>query len=333
MLESSQGLFILVVALAVGLAMVNGWNDAANAIATVIGTRVLSPRQAVAMAAVTNLLGAATGTAVARTIGKGILVPEAITYTTIIASLASIVIWGVLTTRHGLPISLTHGFVAGLAGAGMALLGPGAVIWSVMVRILLAVVIAPLLGFVVGFAVMVGLSRLFRRTRPAKIRRLFSGLQIPSAAFMAYTHGLNDGQMPIGIITATLVVYTGQANLWDHIPWWVVVVSALTISLGTAMGGWRVIRTLGMRVTALRPIHGFAAQSSAASVIEVASLFGIPISTTHCITSAIMGVGATRGFSAVRWGVARNIVTTWIVTFPLCGGAGYLFALLLKTVL
>ncbi|MBM4433246.1 MAG: inorganic phosphate transporter [Chloroflexi bacterium] len=333
MLESSQGLFVLVVALAVGFGVVNGWNDAANAIATVVGTRVLSPRNAVILATITNLAGAATGTAVAKTIGKGILLPEALTYPTVIAALLSIIMWGTFTTRYGLPISLTHGFVAGLAGAGIALFGTEAVVWSVMLKIILWVVIAPVLGFVIGFVFMICLSRIFRRTRPTRIRRVFSGLQTASAAFVAYAHGLNDGQMPVGIITAAMVIYTRRVDLWDNIPWWIIIASALAISFGTAIGGWRVIRTLGMRVTTLRPIHGFAAESTAASVIELASLWGIPISTTQCISSAIIGVGATRRFSAVRWNIARNIVTTWIATFPLCGGLGYLLALLFKSVL
>jgi len=180
---------------------------------------------------------------------------------------------------------------------------------------------------------MVILFWVFRRSAPARMRVVFSRLQWLTTAFLAYSHGKNDGQMPIGVITMALVVYYGQPGLWDQLPygdlWWVVIISALAISLGTAIGGWRVIRTLGMRVTALQPVHGFAADFSAATVIEIASHLGIPVSTTHCAGSAIMGVGATRRLSAVRWGVAGNIVTAWILTFPICGGLGYLFAWLL----
>jgi PiT family inorganic phosphate transporter len=165
------------------------------------------------------------------------------------------------------------------------------------------------------------------------MRSIFSRLQWVTTAFLAYSHGKNDGQMPIGVITMALVVYTGQPGLWENIPWWVIVVSALAISSGTAIGGWRVIKTLGMRVTALRPVHGFAADFAAATVIEAASNYGIPVSTTHCASSAIMGVGATRRLSAVRWGVAANIVMAWILTFPICGLLGFLFAWLLKQVL
>ncbi len=340
--ESSLGLLILIVALAIGFGVANGFNDAANAIATVIGTRVLSPRNAIIMAAFFNLAGAATGTAVAMTIGREILTPEVISefsYVPVIAALAAVIIWTTLATYYGLPVSISHGFIAGLASAGIALAGTGAVMWGWGYRLsqtLLAVGIAPLLGFAGGFVLMVILFWVLRRTAPARIRSIFSNLQILSAAFMAYSHGKNDGQMPIGVITMALVIYTGQSGLWDQLPygdlWWVIVLSALAISSGTAVGGWRVIRTLGLSITTLRPVHGFAAQASAATVIEIASQFGIPVSTTHCISSSIMGVGATRRLSAVRWGVAGNIIAAWILTFPICGGLGYLFAGLLKLV-
>jgi PiT family inorganic phosphate transporter len=331
--DASIHLLVLIVILAVGFGVVNGFNDAANAIATVIGTRTLSPRNAVMLAAVFNFTGAATGLEVARTIGRGILIPEVISYQTVIAALTSVIIWAAVATYYGLPVSLTHGFVAGLAAAGIAVAGIGAVAWGIMQRIMLAVATAPALGFAGGFVLMVILLWLFRRSAPARIRTVFSNLQIPAAAFVAYSHGKNDGQMPIGVITMALVIYTGQTNLWEHIPWWVIVISALAISSGMAFGGWRVIKTLGMRVTTLRPIHGFAAQASAAAVIETASHFGIPVSTTHCISSAIMGVGSTRRLSAVRWGIAGNIVAAWILTFPICGGLGYLFAWLMKVFL
>ncbi len=332
-------LLILIVILAIGFGFTNGLNDAANAIATAIGTRALSPRAAVILASFFNFAGAATGLEVARTIGKGILVPEAITYLTVIAALASVITWTGLATYYGLPVSLTHGFIVGLAAAGIAAVGSEAVVWGVMGRVLSAVITAPLLGFAGGFALMVCLYWLFRKSAPDKIRSLFSKLQIPATAFVAYAHGKNDGQMPIGVITMALVIYykeIGQIEqataLWDNIPWWVIIVSALAISSGMAMGGWRVVKTVGMRVTTLRPIHGFTAQASAAVVIESASQLGIPVSTTHSISSAIMGVGATRRFSAVRWGVAGNIITAWILTFPICGVLGYLFAWLLYAV-
>jgi len=339
MADSSLYLLILIIILAIGFGFTNGRNDAANAIATAIGTRALSPRNAVILAAFFNFAGAATGLEVARTVGKGILVPEAISYLTVIAALASVIIWTSLATYYGLPVSLTHGFIVALATAGVASVGSTAVVWNIIVRILSAVVTAPLLGFIGGFVLMVCLYWVFRRSAPDKIRSLFSKLQIPAAAFVAYSHGKNDGQMPIGVITMALVIYykeIGQfgqaAAVWENIPWWIIIISALAISSGMALGGKRVIKTVGMRVTTLRPIHGFAAQASAAAVIEGASQLGIPVSTTHCVSSSVMGVGATKRFSAVRWGIAGNIVAAWILTFPICGALGYLFAWLIKLI-
>lgn len=327
---------IVIVILAMGFGFTNGLNDAANAIAAAIGTRALSPRAAVTMAGIFNFLGAATGLEVARTIGKGILIPEAISSLTIIAALASVITWTAFATYRGLPVSLTHGFVVALASAGAAAVGNHAVVWGVMTRVMSAVITAPLLGFVGGFVVMVLLYWVFRKTAPELIRSLFSRLQIPASAFVAYAHGKNDGQMPVGVMTMALVAYYADASIWDRLSitdsglWWVIVLSALSISSGMAIGGWRVIKTVGMRVTTLRPIHGFTAQASAAGVIEIASQLGIPVSTTHCVSSSIMGVGATTRFSAVRWGVAGNIVAAWVLTFPICGALGYFFSWLLN---
>jgi PiT family inorganic phosphate transporter len=336
--DSSLALLIVIVVFAVGFGLVNGFNDAANAIAPAIGARSLSPKNAIIIATVANMAGACTGTAVAHTIGKGILVPEAISYLTVIAGLASIIIWGILATYMGLPISLHHGFIAGLAAAGMAVAGGSAVVWSVMSQILFAVIIAPTLGFAGGFVLMIILFWIFRRASPERMRRNFSSAQYLTTAFMSYSHGKNDGQMPIGVIVMALVVFYNDPGLWDRLSilspdtWWVIVVPALAISAGTAMGGWRVIKTMGMKVTTLRPVQGFATQASAATVIEVASHFGIPVSTTHLISASTMGVGATKRFSAVRWGVAGNIVAAWILTFPICAALGYFFAWLLGMV-
>jgi len=330
--DSSLALLVLIILFAVGFGVVNGFNDAANAIAAAIGTRALSPRNAVIIAAILNFAGTTTGLAVARTIGQGILVPEAITYLTVIAGLVAAIIWGTVATYWGLPISVTHSFVTGLAAAGAALVGIGAIQWAVMAKVLSSVVAAPVLGFIGGFVVMVILFWLFRRSAPARMRVIFSRLQWVTTAFLAYSHGKNDGQMPIGVITMALVIYTGRSGVWDNIPFWVIGLSALAISTGTAFGGWRVIRTVGFKVTNLQPVHGFAANLSAAGVIELASHFGIPVSTTHCATAAIMGIGATRRFSAVRWGVAGNIVAAWLLTFPICAVLGYLFAWLLGVI-
>jgi PiT family inorganic phosphate transporter len=330
--EFALGYLIIIIIFAIGFGLVNGFNDAANAIAAAIGTRSLSPRNAVMMAAVLNFAGATTGLAVARTIGKGILEQGAISNETVIAGLAAVIVWGSLATYWGLPVSITHGFVSGLAAAGAATVGVGAIQWGVMGKVLSSVVAAPVLGFIGGFAVMIILFWIFRKSAPAFMRIVFSRLQWLTTAFLAYSHGKNDGQMPIGVITMAMVIYTGNVALWDDVPFWVIGLSALAISSGTAIGGWRVIRTLGMRVTKMQPIHGFAANLSAAAVIEGASLVGIPVSTTHVVSASIMGIGATRRFSAVRWGVAGNIVAAWILTFPICGGLGYLFAWLLSMI-
>lgn len=320
-------LFFLVIVLAVGFAVINGFNDAANAIATVVATRVLSPLRAVLMAAILNFVGAATGLAVAITIGKGIIDPDLISYGFMLAALAAVFIWGLVATRLGLPISISHSFIAGLVGAGIAVAGSGAIIWGGFGRVLSLVAIAPALGFAGGLSVMVALMWILRRTAPLRVEGIFSRLQILSAAFMAYAHGKNDGQMPIAIIAMALMIHTDVTEF--QIPIWVIVLSATAISLGTAFGGWRVIRTVGIRITALKPVHGFAATGAAAAVVEAASALGIPVSTTHCVNSSIMGVGATKRLSAVRWGVAGNIVLAWVLTFPICGVIGWLLGSLL----
>jgi PiT family inorganic phosphate transporter len=319
-------LFVLVIILAVGFAVVNGFNDAANAIATVVGTRVLSPIRAVIMAAILNFVGAATGLAVAYTIGKGIVAEEYLDYGVMIAALAAVIIWGVIATRLGLPVSISHSFVAGLLGAGIAVAGSVSIIWGTFTKVISSVAIAPALGFAAGLSLMVGLMWLLRRRAPLRVEGTFSRLQILSAAFMAYSHGKNDGQMPIGIMAMALVIHTGNEF---HIPFWMIALSAGAISMGTLFGGWRVIKTVGVRITALKPVHGFAAESSAAGIIEAASALGIPVSTTHCISSSIMGVGATKRLSAVRWGVAGNIILAWVLTFPICGIIGWLLASIL----
>jgi len=323
-------LLILVIAAAIGFGVVNGFNDAANAVAASIGSRAISPRNAIILAAFCNFAGTATGLEVARTIGKGILVPEAISYLVVFAALAAVIVWGTIATRLGLPVSISHSFITGLAAAGIAVAGSEAVVWSILERIGVSVVAAPTLGFIGGFALMVVLLWASRRSAPSRMRVVFSRLQWLTTAFLAYSHGKNDGQMPIGVITMALVIHTGQVELWDNIPWWVIIVSALAISSGIAIGGWRVIRTVGMKITALQPIHGFATQASAATVIEIASRLGIPVSTTHCATAATMGVGATKRLSAVRWGVTKNIALAWILTFPICGALGWAIASLLK---
>ncbi|MBN1152412.1 MAG: inorganic phosphate transporter [Dehalococcoidia bacterium] len=327
-MPDSQVLLMLVVVAAILFGVTNGANDAANSIATVIGSRNLSPRAALIMAGLCEFAGAATGTAVAKTIGKGIIQPEALTMGLVLAGVTAVIVWSVAATIKGMPVSLTHGLVAGMVGAALAQGTPDIVQWGVLGRVFSAVAIAPLLGFVGGFCVFLSIVWIFRNRRPAMIRVLFSKLEIASAAFLAYSHGKNDGQMPIGLITMGLMVAGGKGEF--EIPTWAVLVSATAISLGTVLGGRQVIRTVGMKMTVLNPSSGFAAEASAATIIEMASHLGIPVSTTHCVSSAIMGVGASRRLSAVRWSLAGNIVRTWVLTFPGCALLGFLLGMVMR---
>jgi PiT family inorganic phosphate transporter len=326
-----DGSFLLIATLVVVLAaeFVNGWTDAPNAIATVVSTRVLSPSQAVLMAAVLNVVGAVvTGTAVASTIGTGIVKPEVISLPVVIAATLTVVIWSIVTWFYGIPTSESHELVAGLAGAGLAVAGPSVLLWEGWRKVLIGLGFSTILGFSLAMIVMTSLYWILRRTRPSFVRSVFSRLQILSAAFMAFSHGSNDGQKFMGIFTLALVLGGKMAHF--AVPVWVMLLCGGVMGLGTAVGGWRIMRTVGFKITRLEPVNGFAAESSAALAILLASRFGIPLSTTHCIGTSIMGVGATRRFSAVRWGVARNIVLTWIITFPVCAALGWVIASLLK---
>jgi len=307
---------------------VNGWTDAPNAIATVVSTRVLRPHQAVLMASVLNAAGAFAGTAVAATIGKGILRAEAIDVHTVGAAMMGIVIWSTAAWYYGLPTSESHGLIAGLAGAGLATAGPGVLLWDGWKKVLIGLLLSTFLGFLAALALMIGILWLFRRRHPGSVRRLFGRLQVASAALMAFSHGSNDGQKFIGVFTLALVL--GGVLPRFEVPAWVILLCAATMALGTAVGGWRIIKTMGLRLTKLEPVHGFAAETAAGLTIQGAAFFGIPLSTTHTISTAIMGVGASRRLSAVRWGLARNIVLAWILTFPICGLIAYVTALLLR---
>ncbi len=327
-MPDAQFVFAIVVVAAIAFGVANGANDAANSIATVIGTRNLSPRAALIMAGICEFAGAATGTAVAMTIGKGIIIPEALTMSIVLAGVTAVIIWTVSATIKGMPVSLTHGLVAGMVGAALAHGDASIIQWNVLGRVFSAVAIAPVLGFAGGFTVFLAILWAFRKKRPAMVRVLFSKLEIASAAFLAYSHGKNDGQMPIGLIAMGLMVASGTGEF--EIPLWAVLASASAISFGTVVGGRRVIRTVGLKMTSLNPSSGFAAEASAATIIEIASHLGIPVSTTHCVSTAIMGVGATRRLSAVRWDLAGNIVRTWILTFPGCAALGFTLGALLR---
>ena len=308
---------ILVLLLILGAEFVNGWTDSPNAIATVVGTRSLSPLQAVIMAAVLNLVGVLSGTKVAATIGKGIVDSSVIDLTTVAGAMVSIILWSTLAAQWGIPTSETHALVAGLAGAGLATAGPNALLWEGWRKVLLGLFFSSVLGGLGGFIVMIAVYWLFRRASPAKTRGTFRGLQILSSAFMAFTHGSNDGQKFMGVFTLTLVL--GGVLPEFKIPLWVIFICASVMALGTLTGGWKIIKTMGMKLTKLETHQGFAAEIAAATTIEVATRFGIPLSTTHTITSAIVGVGATRGGSAVNWGVTQRLVLAWILTIPASG--------------
>jgi len=321
----------LVVVIALGLVFdyINGFHDTANAIATSVATRVLSPGRAVAMAAILNFVGALTGTAVATTVGKGIIAPENATQLLVIAALLSAIVWNLLTWFYGIPSSSSHALVFSIVGAGVAKAGWGAILPGGLDKTFRGLVASPMLGFVGAFAVMFALLWGFRNFYPQQVTRIFGKLQIVSAAWMAYSHGGNDAQKTMGVITMALASYYGwTGNDW-RVPLWVVVCAASAMALGTGIGGWRIIRTMGLKIVELRPIDGFAAETAAGTIIEVASRLGIPVSTTHVISSAILGVGATKRLSAVRWGTAGRIVLAWVVTLPACTAFGWVFYQLL----
>jgi inorganic phosphate transporter, PiT family len=322
--------FVLLLVLAAEFA--NGMTDAPNAIATVVSTRVLSPRKAVIMASLMEISGALitsiTGTAVAATIGKGIVESSAIGLHTVAAALITIIVWTALAWRLGLPTSKTHEMVAGLTGAALATAGPSALLWVGWEKVIIGLVLALVLGFVFSFVLMNVIYRIFNRFNLFSIRKTFGRLQIFSSAFMAFSHGTNDGQKFMGVFTLALVLAGVIPEF--RVPIWVIVLCGLVMGTGTIMGGWRIIKTMGFKLTRLEPVNGFTAETSAGAAIVLSSFAGVPISTTHTINAAIMGVGATRRFSAVRWGVTRRIVFTWLLTFPACGLMGYLFTMLIQ---
>jgi len=305
----------------------NGWTDAPNSIATVVSTRVLRPHHAVIMAGALNLIGAlVVGTAVAKTIAEGIVDPNIVGLDTVGAAVLGATIWALSAQYFGLPSSESHALVAGLLGAGYATGGLSALEWSGTSKSLIGLVTSPLGGFLVGLILMVLIYRIFVRVRRATVTRVFGRAQILSAAFMAFSHGTNDAQKTMGIIALTIALNeagtVGRVGELTIDPW-IIVSAALVMGFGTMVGGWRVVRTMGMRMTHLEPVQGFAAETGAASVITAAAHFGIPVSTTHAIGSAIMGVGATKRFSAVRWGVAGQVVAAWILTWPSCALLGF----------
>jgi inorganic phosphate transporter, PiT family len=303
---------------------VNGWTDAPNAIATVVSTGVMTARQAIAMAVVMNTVGAMAGTAVAATVGKGIVAPSALTVQAISATMISIIGWGSLAARLGIPVSKSHALLAGLAGAGFAGGGWDALQWAGWEKVLIGLVASLFAGFIGAFALGKIIIALAAKARPTRAKRNFDRAQMASAAFLAFNHGLNDGQKFMGVFAMTLVA--GGAIPEFHISWWVVLICASTMGIGTSFGGWRIIQTVGAKMTRLTSWQGFAATLAASTTIYAASSYGIPLSTTHTITSAVVGVGASKRAYDVRWRVLRRIMLAWVATFPACAVLAFVAA-------
>jgi len=325
------GLLLLTVILALLFDFSNGWHDCANAVATVVSTRVLSPLAAVLLAGALNVAGAFFSTAVAKMIGGGIVHAEAITNTVVAAAMGGAILWNLFTLLLGLPTSSSHALIGGLVGSAVAHGGWAVVQFNGLRAILEAMVLSPLFGFGIGFAIMVTVSWVFFRVPRGVATKVFSRLQLLSASFMAFSHGANDAQKVMGVITLALVA-SGKLTS-SEVPTWVIVACALAMGLGTTVGGWRIVRTLGMKIVKLEPVHGFAAETGAASVLLFTAHFGLPVSTTHTITSSILGVGSTKRLSAVRWGLTHKILSAWVFTLPGAGllGAG-VYALLASLV-
>jgi inorganic phosphate transporter, PiT family len=330
--EGFTATLVAVFGLAILFDYINGFHDTANAIATSVSTHALSPRVAIAMSATANFVGALTGTAVAKTIGSGLITPQSEGGLVVAAALVGAIVWNLLTWRLGIPSSSSHALIGGLLGASAAAVGFGAwQIGGILGKVILPLVGSPIAGFAIGFGLMVLIFNAFRRAHPKTMNDRFRRLQVLSAAFMAFSHGSNDAQKTMGVMTLALV----SAGILPEfkVPLWVIILAASAISLGTAAGGWRIIRTMGTKVVRLDPVHGFAAETSAATIILGASALGMPVSTTHVISSAILGVGSSDQFRAVHWGVARSIGIAWVLTLPAAAIVAALAYLVLSPIL
>ena len=305
-----------VIGLALAFDFVNGFHDAANSIATVVSTRVLSPRWAVGWAAFFNFIAFLFfGLRVAETIGKGVVDPTSVTVPVITAALVGAIVWNLITWYYGIPSSSSHALVGGLAGAAIQHSGFAAVVVAGIVKISIFIILAPLIGLAIGFAFMVGTYWTFRRATHARVGKLFRSLQLCSAAAYSLGHGGNDAQKTMGVILVLLIA-GNMVDVKSEVPLWVVLASHTAMGLGTMAGGWRIVKTMGQKICKLQPVQGFCAESAGAIMLYVATWAGIPVSTTHTITGAIVGVGSTRGFHAVKWGVATRVVWAWILTIP-----------------
>lgn len=325
-------IFILVIVL-VTLAFdyINGFHDTANAIATVVSTRVLTPTAAIVMAAVLNIAGAMVATHVAKTIASGIVVGSSASEVLVLAAVVGAIAWNIITWAYGIPSSSSHALIGGLVGAAIAKGGFGLVIWaSLLDKVVYPLVASPIAGFIAAYLLMTLITLAVRHSNAARTSAFFRRIQLISAALMALSHGQNDAQKSMGIIT--LALFSAKVIPQAEVPFWVKLACALSMGLGTSAGGWRIMRTLGHKIIRLDPVHGFAAETSGAAVILTASHFGMPISTTHAITASIFGVGASKRLSAVRWKVAQNVVVAWFVTIPASAAVGALAYVLLHLV-
>ncbi len=322
-MDGVTAMLVFVIVLAVAFDYTNGFHDTANSIATSVATRALSPGWAILMATSFNFIGAFAGTAVAKTIGSGLVDEQTTTQAIIAAALIGAIGWNLITWQQGLPSSSSHALIGGLLGATIIGAGAGAVnVNGVVNKVLIPMLTSPVAGFVIAFALMLSIYWVFRRSRRKPMARRFRRLQVMSAGFMAFAHGSNDAQKTMGIIT--LALFSAGVIPEVAVPTWVIIISATALSAGTAVGGWRIMKTMGQRVAKLEPVHGFAAETTAASILLVTAELGAPVSTTQVISGSIMGVGASQGARAVRWGVARRILVAWVLTLP---GAGILAAL------
>ena len=312
----SMGVIIFLVVLALAFDFMNGFHDAANAIATVVSTRVMKPHTAVAMAAFCNVAAIFVfELKVAATVGKGTIDPSIIDHYVVFGALVGAIAWNVITWYYGIPSSSSHALIGGLIGAAIAKAGPGSLITSGVVKVVSFILISPLLGMVLGSLMMILVSWIFRRSTPRRVDSWSRKLQLISASAYALGHGGTDAQKTIGIIWM-LLISAGMVHSGEHVPYWVVVACYTAIGLGTIFGGWRIIKLMGQKITKLRPVGGFSAQTGGAATLFFATALGIPVSTTHTITGAIVGVGATKRLSAVRWGLAGTIVWAWVLTIP-----------------
>jgi inorganic phosphate transporter, PiT family len=316
-------LVLIVIIVALVFDFLNGFHDSANSIATIVSTGVLSPQKAVLFAAFFNFAAAfAFGEEVAKTVGKGLVQLDAVDIYVILAGLIGAIVWNLFTWYYGIPVSSSHALIGGYGGAAVAKLGFGVIIWSGYEKVVLFIFLAPVIGFVLGLFNMLVTSWVVRNKKPRQVDKVFRRLQLVSAAFYSFGHGSNDAQKTMGIIVSVLVAANYQGEF--HVPIWVVIACYTAIGLGTMFGGWRIVKTMGMKITKLKPIGGFCAEFSGATTLMMTAVLGIPVSTTQTITGSIMGVGSVNRLSAVKWGVAGKIVWAWILTIPLSALAGAL---------